>query len=50
MRIDDGDFLKQRCKIVRQDFIQQIEQHWSSKEIEKNVIDFESMYDDEHYS
>eukprot|EP01080_Neovahlkampfia_damariscottae_P003823 gene3823-6984_t len=50
LRIDEGDFLKQRCKIVREDFIQQIEQHWSTMEIEKNTIDFEAMYNDDHYS
>jgi hypothetical protein len=50
LRIDDGEFLKKRCKIVREDFIQQIDVHWSKMELEKNGIDFEAMYDDENYS
>jgi hypothetical protein len=44
LRIDDGDYLKLRAKIVREEFIQQISTHWSSKNIEKNIIDFEETY------
>lgn len=47
LRIDEGDYLKYRAKVVREDFIQQIEQHWSTKILEKNTIDFESLYDEE---
>lgn len=48
LRIDHGDWLKQRAKLVRPAFIQAIEQHWShaairpnrlKKEIENKVFD-----------
>ncbi len=46
IRIDEGDYLKQRTKIVRSDFIQTIEEgeHWSGREMIKNQIDFSMLY------
>lgn len=46
IRIDEGQYLKTRAKVVRGDFIQTIEDsgHWSTQEVVKNQIDFEEMY------
>lgn len=50
IRIDDQDKLLARTKVVRSDFIQQIGEHWSGRELEKNTVDYEVMYDETHYS
>ena len=50
IRIDGDKYLENRCKIVREDFIQQIKEHWSAKDLKKNIIDYESVYDQENYS
>lgn len=44
LRIDDGDFLKKRAKIVRQEFADGIEEHWASKNLVKNVVDYSLKY------
>ena len=48
IRVDDDNtgFLKHRCKVVRPDFIQTVDTsgHWSTKDVVKNQIDFELMY------
>ncbi|KAL9650038.1 hypothetical protein ABK040_003156 [Willaertia magna] len=45
IRLDGKDgYLEKRCKVVRSDFIQQIEQHWSTQEVVKNQIDFSLKY------
>lgn len=41
IRIDDGDYLKERGKIVRPDFIQEIDEHWTKKKLVKNVLSFD---------
>ena len=38
IRKDDENFLVKRCKLVRPDFIQGINTHWSKMEVIKNVI------------
>lgn len=38
LRRDSDGWLDRRAKIVRPDFIQGIEQHWSDRPIEKNLI------------
>jgi atypical dual specificity phosphatase len=38
LRVDDGPWLDRRCKIVRPDFVQGIEQHWSTKKPVKNQV------------
>jgi len=40
LRVDDGDWLNRRCKIVRPDFIQGIEEHWCKRTPVKNSIKF----------
>jgi ATP-dependent RNA circularization protein (DNA/RNA ligase family) len=50
VRIDSEKKLEHRSKCVRSDFIQEIEEHWSSRELEKNVIDYEAMYDPINYA
>jgi hypothetical protein len=35
-----------RAKIVNEEFIQQMTSHWSSKIIEKNEIDYETIYEE----
>ena len=42
VRIDDaqGNLIKERAKVVRSDFIQAIDTHWSTMELTKNVVDF----------
>jgi len=39
-RIDEGQFLKIRGKLVRPDFLQQIETSWTHQEFVKNKLDF----------
>lgn len=36
LRVDNGDYFDRRCKLVRPDFIQGIEEHWSKKELVRN--------------
>lgn len=38
LRYDDGDWLGQRAKLVRSDFMQSIEQHWSRGMFEVNRL------------
>lgn len=38
VRIEDDEFVKTRGKIVRSDFIQEIESHWSKQQLVKNII------------
>lgn len=38
LRFDQGDWLKQRAKLVRPGFIQSIEQHWSRSAIKANRL------------
>jgi hypothetical protein len=38
LRIDDDTFLKARAKLVRADFIQSIEDHWSNRSIIANRL------------
>ncbi|GFI08789.1 MAG: RNA ligase family protein [Lachnospiraceae bacterium] len=38
LRQDEGEFLKYRAKLVREDFQQRIEEHWSKKQIRHNKI------------
>lgn len=38
IRIEKDDFEEQRGKIVRPDFMQQIETHWSTKTLVQNVV------------
>ncbi|GAB4123055.1 MAG: RNA ligase family protein [Wenzhouxiangellaceae bacterium] len=40
LRIDHGDWLEQRAKLVRPSFIQAVEQHWSRSAIRPNRVDF----------
>lgn len=38
LRYDDGNWLGQRAKLVRPDFIQSVEQHWSRSPLKKNRL------------
>lgn len=38
VRQEDGDWLKQRAKLVRAEFVQAIEEHWSKRGIEENQL------------
>jgi hypothetical protein len=38
LRWDEDDWLKQRAKLVRPDFVQSIEEHWSRKSIRANRL------------
>ncbi|MFH0809840.1 MAG: RNA ligase family protein [Pseudomonadota bacterium] len=38
LRFDDGDWLQQRAKIVRPEFLQSIEEHWSRSGIKPNRL------------
>lgn len=38
IRIEDENFVLSRGKIVRSDFIQQIDTHWSKQKLTKNII------------
>jgi len=40
IRKDDGEYLDRRCKLVRPDFVQGIDKHWSKMELVKNVIKY----------
>lgn len=40
IRKDNGDYLDRRCKLVRPDFIQGIDTHWSKMELVKNTITY----------
>ena len=44
IRFDQDNRLVQRTKLVRPDFIQSIEQHWSQSGIKKNRVIWESSY------
>lgn len=38
IRQEDNDWLRRRAKLVRPEFIQAIEEHWSSRPLERNLI------------
>ena len=38
IRADEGDWLKDRAKIVRAEFTQAIEEHWSKRRMERNRV------------
>lgn len=38
LRLDDDDWLLQRAKLVRADFIQAVEEHWSRRAIQPNRL------------
>lgn len=38
LRREQGDWLDQRAKLVRPEFIQAIEEHWSERSLKKNVL------------
>ena len=38
VRRDEGDFLAARAKLVRPEFIQAIEEHWSSRPLTRNTL------------
>jgi atypical dual specificity phosphatase len=38
LRVDEGDWLVRRCKIVRPDFVQNIEEHWCKRTPVKNIV------------
>lgn len=40
IRKDNEDYLEKRCKLVRPDFVQGIEKHWSKQELVKNVVKY----------
>ena len=40
LRVDDGDWLSRRCKVVRPDFIQGIEEHWMTRTLVKNQVSY----------
>ncbi len=44
LRHEAGAFLKQRAKIVRTDFIQEIEEHWSKGPLVKNLSPSNTIY------
>lgn len=39
VRRDQGDFLDARAKLVRAEFVQAIEEHWSSRPMQRNGLD-----------
>lgn len=39
--MDDSEYLAKRGKIVRTDFVQEIDEHWSKKILVKNILIFE---------
>ena len=41
LRVNQGDWLIQRAKLVRPAFIQSVEQHWSRSGIKPNRLDLE---------
>jgi len=40
-RIDEGDWLGHRGKLVRPDFVSGIDQHWATRSIEKQTVNFD---------
>eukprot|EP00523_Entomoneis_sp_CCMP467_P019044 CAMPEP_0168819784 /NCGR_PEP_ID=MMETSP0726-20121227/8487_1 /TAXON_ID=265536 /ORGANISM="Amphiprora sp., Strain CCMP467" /LENGTH=678 /DNA_ID=CAMNT_0008872225 /DNA_START=35 /DNA_END=2067 /DNA_ORIENTATION=+ len=40
-RIDDGDWNLHRGKLVRPDFVSGIDQHWATRVVEKQTVDFD---------
>jgi ATP-dependent RNA circularization protein (DNA/RNA ligase family) len=42
LRFDKGDWLEQRAKLVRPEFIQSVEEHWSRKGIRANRLKLEA--------
>jgi hypothetical protein len=38
VRREDADWLLERSKIVRAEFMQSIEKHWSGRELERNAL------------
>ncbi len=38
LRRDQGDWLQNRAKLVRSEFVQSIGQHWSARRIEQNLL------------
>lgn len=40
VRWDDGEWLKRRAKLVRNDFRQSMEEHWSKKSMQINCLNF----------
>lgn len=40
IRKDNGQWLERRCKLVRPDFVQGIDEHWTKKEMIKNRIKY----------
>ncbi|MCP3137228.1 RNA ligase family protein [Pyxidicoccus xibeiensis] len=38
LRRDEGDWLQCRAKLVRPEFVQAIEEHWSSRPLERNTL------------
>ena len=38
LKFDEGDVNRERCKLVRKEFIQAIDKHWSKNELVKNRI------------
>ncbi len=43
LRFDQGDWLEQRAKLVRPDFIQSVEQHWARSTMKTNRLKLESL-------
>lgn len=39
LRVDDNDWLLTRAKLVRSEFVQQIGEHWSARQIQKNRLE-----------
>lgn len=41
-RIDKGDFLEMRAKLVRSDFVQseEMDTHWAKKQLIKNIVTY----------
>jgi hypothetical protein len=42
LRFDKGDWLEQRAKLVRPEFLQSVQEHWSRKAIRTNQVDLEA--------
>jgi hypothetical protein len=40
VKVDDGEHCAYRGKLVRKDFIQEIEDHWMTKELVRNTLDY----------
>ena len=45
MRVDDGEYLVHRAKVVRPDFLEKSDdsevEHWSKKQLVKNVVKYD---------